>query len=224
MSQMDFRIKMTSTIIEKRIRHYRKLLPANTYLIELDSGYKKLSNEEILSENNIPFDNIIYCNEKSEQSNSHVDKSTSVAGSTIYFKKDDKYFSVVMINLSYINTLKHSHELIGNIIHLITVIHEFKHAEDAMNGKNINLSKNNCDLINFEIEAEIKTVETFKKDKTRCKFALQYLAIRLIKMSQHKDEYSKKIGEGVIAKYSIETFNYWSKLDLEFYNIYKDSI
>jgi hypothetical protein len=215
---------MTSIIIAKRINHYRKLLPANTQLIDLDSGYKELSNEEILNENNIPFDNIIYLNGQSKQSNSHVDKSTSVGGSTVFFKKDDKYFAVVMINLLYINKIKDSNELIGNIIHLITVIHEFKHAEDAMNGKNINLSKNNCDLINFEIEAEIKTVDTLIKGKTKCKFALQYLAIRLIKMSQHKVEYYKKIGEGVIAEYSIETFNYWSKLDLEFYNQYKDGI
>jgi hypothetical protein len=209
----------------ERIKFYSKLLPRNTLVININEKNQSFNKYELLHDNNIDFDKIVDFNNTESDTNDLDIEKTNVGGWTFYFLKNSNYFAVVVINTLLINNIKESgFTLVSNIIHLLTVIHEYKHAEDALNGLNLNLENKTVNRLNFEIEAESKTVEVFVSEISNNENCIQFLAIRLLNWSQSNNKYKKIIAKGVINKFSRKQMKLWSRLDIDFYKEYKDKI
>jgi hypothetical protein len=212
-------------MLQEKIELYSKLLPKNTLVINTNVKNKSFNKDELLHDNSIDFDEIVDFNNTEADTNDLDIEKSNAGGYTFYFLKNSNYFAVVVINKLLINNIKESgFALVGNIIHLITIIHEYKHAEDAINGLNINLESKTVNRLNFEIEAECKTVEVFVSEINFNRNCIQFLAIRLLNWSQSNNNYKKHIAKGVINKFTRKQMKLWSKLDFDFYKEYKNSI
>jgi hypothetical protein len=212
-------------MLQEKIELYSKLLPKNTLVINTNEKNQSFNKDELLHDNSIDFDEIVDFNNTEADTNDLDLEKSNAGGYTFYFLKNSNYFAVVVINKLLINNIKESgFALVSNIIHLITIIHEYKHAEDALNGLNINLESKTVNRLNFEIEAECKTVEVFVSEINFNRNCIQYLAIRLLNWSQSNNNYKKHIAKGVINKFTRKQMKLWAKLDFDFYNEYKNRI
>lgn len=210
---------MPNQSLKEKIEYYKnKLKPDNTYVVELSfpGSFEKI---DILHKNKIPYDEIIRFENTEDKEVNPIISRECAFGFTFFIKRDNQYYAVVVINTS---SIFEKGERLGNIILLTTIIHEYKHAEDGNIGNNINLSKKSIDLVRFEIEAEIRSIQIFINEGEEAELALQLLAVKILKWLNSKNEYELKIAEGLLKKYPIERIDEWAMIYPEAHEIFSE--